>query len=102
MWFACYTMEEIGEAVGVHKDTVSEVCRNIADLQKSDKSARLAAEFGEAEFETPARNAWRPRRPPSEKIAWRSQRSTSYRKNHASLEVTSAPKEKAPRRALAA
>ena len=35
----CHTQQEIAEAVEVHKNTVSEVCRNLADLPKSDKPA---------------------------------------------------------------
>ena len=32
-----HTQEEIAETVGVHKDTVSEICRKMADLPESDK-----------------------------------------------------------------
>lgn len=35
----CETQEEIAETVGVHKDTISELCRKIPDLEKSDKVA---------------------------------------------------------------
>jgi len=38
LWMACYSQEEIAEKEGVHKDTVSEICRNMAKLPKSDKS----------------------------------------------------------------
>jgi len=39
LWLACYTQEEIGQMVGVHKDTVSGICRNLAELPESDKPA---------------------------------------------------------------
>jgi len=48
MWFACYTREEIADAVGLSHQAVTQILQEIADLQKFAKSARLAAEFGEA------------------------------------------------------
>ena len=39
MWLACHTQEEIAKKEEVHKDTVSEICREMADLPKSDKPA---------------------------------------------------------------
>jgi len=36
---ACYTQEEIAEREGIHKDTISEICREMADLPKSAKTA---------------------------------------------------------------
>jgi hypothetical protein len=42
MWLACYTQEQIAEACGCHKDTVSEItenCRKKFSETKSDKSA---------------------------------------------------------------
>ncbi len=36
---ACHTQQEIAEFVGVHKDTINEICRNLADLPESDKAA---------------------------------------------------------------
>ena len=38
MYLAGYTMQEIADAVGVHKDSVSETCRKFAELEKSDKN----------------------------------------------------------------
>ena len=37
MYLAGYTMQEIADAVGIHKDSTSETCRKFADLEKSDK-----------------------------------------------------------------
>lgn len=57
MWLACRTLDEIAEAVGVHKDTVSEEtesCRKSESLPKSDK---LRAEFSD-DFEPPIYNVW--------------------------------------------
>ena len=50
MYLAGYTMQEIADVVGVHKDSVSETCRKFIDLEKSDK---LFASFQDSEFETP-------------------------------------------------
>jgi hypothetical protein len=50
MYLAGYTMQEIADVVGVHKDSVSETCRKFIDLEKSDK---LLASFQDSEFETP-------------------------------------------------
>ena len=51
MYLAGYTMQEIADVVGVHKDSVSETCRKFIDLEKSDK---LLASFQDSEFETPS------------------------------------------------
>jgi hypothetical protein len=42
LWMACHTQQEIGEAVGCHKDTVSEICRKMAELPESDKHLEAA------------------------------------------------------------
>jgi DNA-binding XRE family transcriptional regulator len=58
MWLQCCTQEEIAEAVGVHKDTISEeieLCRKLDTCLKSDK---LLALCQDAEFETPIYNVW--------------------------------------------
>jgi hypothetical protein len=55
MWLACYATDEIAEAVGVNKDTVSEVCRNMADLPKSDKADSEHA----TDFTPPIYNIWK-------------------------------------------
>ena len=55
MYLAGYTMQEIADVVGVHKDSVSETCRKFIDLEKSDK---LLASFQDSEFETPIYNVW--------------------------------------------
>lgn len=39
MWMACYTQNEIAEAVGVTKETVSEICQKMAGFPKPDKAA---------------------------------------------------------------
>ena len=48
-------VEEIAEVCGCHKDTVSEVCRKMADLPKSDKAAAEHA----VDFEVPIYNVCR-------------------------------------------
>ncbi len=55
LYLAGYTMQEIADAVGVHKDSVSETCRKFAELEKSDKNL---ANFQDSEFETPIYNVW--------------------------------------------
>ena len=55
LWLACYTQQEIANAVGINKDTVSEVCRNMADLPKSDKANSEHA----TDFTPPIYNIWK-------------------------------------------
>jgi hypothetical protein len=55
MWLACATQEEIADACDVHKDTVSEICRKLADLPNSDKAAADHA----TEFDPPLYNIWK-------------------------------------------
>jgi len=55
LWLACYTQQEIADAVGVHKDTVNEICRNSADLPESDKPAANH----HADFTPPFYNVWK-------------------------------------------
>ena len=55
LWLACWTVEEIAADVGVHKDTVSEVCRKTAELPKSDKSSAEHA----TNFDPPIYNIWK-------------------------------------------
>jgi transcriptional regulator with XRE-family HTH domain len=52
---ACYTQEEIAEVVGCHKDTVSEICRKMAELPKSGKPAAEHL----TDFDTPLYNVWK-------------------------------------------
>ncbi len=55
MWMACFTQQDIANQVGCDKDTVSEVCRKMADLPKSDKSAAEHA----TDFKPPIYNEWK-------------------------------------------
>lgn len=55
MWLACYTQDEIAQAVNVHKDTVNEVCRKSADLPESDKPAAQHL----VDFDVPIYNVWK-------------------------------------------
>lgn len=55
MYLAGYTMQEIADAVGMTKETVSETCQKITAMEKSDK---LLANFQDSEFETPIYNVW--------------------------------------------
>jgi hypothetical protein len=55
MWMACATQEEIAAATDVTKETVSQICQNLADLPKSDKSAAEHA----VDFDPPIYNIWK-------------------------------------------
>ena len=55
LWMACHTQEEIAEREGITKETVSEICREMADLPKSDKAAAEHA----TEFTVPIYNVWK-------------------------------------------
>lgn len=55
MHMACYTQEDIADTCGVNKDTVSEICRKMADLPKSDKSLAEHA----TDFDPPIYNIWK-------------------------------------------
>jgi plasmid maintenance system antidote protein VapI len=55
MWMACHTQEDIAEKVAVHKDSVSEICRKMADLPESDKP--VAAHL--TDFDVPLYNVWK-------------------------------------------
>jgi hypothetical protein len=55
MWMACHTLEEIAEVVNVHKDTVSEICRRMEELPKSDKSTADHS----TDFTPPIYNIWK-------------------------------------------
>lgn len=43
LWLACYTQEEIAEAVGCDKAQVNRICCETADLPKCNKSAQSLA-----------------------------------------------------------
>ncbi len=58
MWLACHTGEEIGDLLGIHKDTVSaytEECRNLENLPKSDK---LDATHSDRDWKPPLYTVW--------------------------------------------
>ena len=54
---ACWTQQEIAEATGVTKETVSEVCQKSAKLPESDKAAAAHA----TDFQPPIYNTWKQR-----------------------------------------
>ena len=55
LWMDCHSMQEIADAVGVHKDTVSEICRKFPELENSDKAAAEHA----TDFDPPLYNVWK-------------------------------------------
>lgn len=52
---ACYTQEEIAERENVHKDSVSEICRKMAELPKNLQSQADHA----TDFDPPIYNIWK-------------------------------------------
>lgn len=54
-WLACWTLEEIADAEGINKDTASEICRKIPDLEKPDKASAEHA----TDFDPPIYNIWK-------------------------------------------
>ena len=58
MWLSCHTQQEIADAVGLTKETVSahaETCQNLEAIPKSDK---LAALFEDADWKPPLYDLW--------------------------------------------
>lgn len=55
MWMTYHSMQEIADAVGIHKDTVSEICRKFPELENSDK---VAADHA-TDFDPPLYNVWK-------------------------------------------
>jgi hypothetical protein len=53
--WATFIVGQIAAACDVHKDTVSEICRNLAELPKSDKAAADHA----TDFDPPIYNVWK-------------------------------------------
>jgi hypothetical protein len=58
LWLTCYTQEEIAEKENLPRSTVETVLTEIADLQKSSKSDRAAADHA-TEFDVPIYNVWK-------------------------------------------
>jgi DNA-binding XRE family transcriptional regulator len=55
MWLACYTQEEIADAVGCTKETVSEICQKQFRDTESDKPATTHL----TDFDPPIYNIWK-------------------------------------------
>lgn len=55
MWMACYSTDEIAEVENIGKATVSEVCSELAELPKPNKSAADHA----TDFHPPIYNIWK-------------------------------------------
>jgi len=58
MWLACHTQQEIADAVGIHKDTVSEEMELRRNLDKCPKSDKLTATFQEPDWVPPLYDIW--------------------------------------------
>jgi transcriptional regulator with XRE-family HTH domain len=52
---ACYSQEEIAQRENVTKETVSQVCQDLANLPKSDEAAASHA----VDFDPPIYNIWK-------------------------------------------
>lgn len=55
LWMACWTQEEIAEAVGVSVGTVNAVCSEMADLPELNKPSASHL----TDFDVPLYNVWK-------------------------------------------
>lgn len=58
MWLACYTQEEIADAVGVARQTITDQVKVLPDLESFPNPAKLMARFEDADFTSPLYNVW--------------------------------------------
>jgi len=58
MWMACYSLEEIGEAVGVTAKTVDNEIRECVNLETLPKLQKVSSSFSDADFDVPIYNVW--------------------------------------------
>jgi predicted transcriptional regulator len=59
MWLACYTQEEIAEAIGLDQSFVSKQTKELCQTENFPKSIKLSAEYGESDWMPPLYNHWR-------------------------------------------
>jgi len=52
LWLACWTQQEIADAVGITKQAVDLVCQEMANLPKLDKLDQSSADHA-TDFQTP-------------------------------------------------
>lgn len=58
MWMACYTQEEIADAVGVTPKTVDNRAEDFVNLEALPKLQKLAALYEDADFKPPLYDIW--------------------------------------------
>ena len=58
MWLACCTQGEIAEAVGMDRVSVTEVLKELSDLDTCPNPTKLAARYQEADWSPPLYNVW--------------------------------------------
>lgn len=58
MWLSCHTQEEIAEAVEMDQRSIGREIEELGILETFPKRLKLAAQFQDAEFETPIYNVW--------------------------------------------
>lgn len=58
MWLACATGDEIADAIGIDKATVSRFIEESCNLEELPKSNKVAADFADADFTPPIYNVW--------------------------------------------
>lgn len=58
MWLACYTQEEIADAVGVDRTTTSRDLEEVCNLAMLPKSTQLSATYSEPDWTPPIYNLW--------------------------------------------
>ena len=58
MWLACYTQEEIGEAVGLPQRTIADDVPVLAETEDLPKPLKLLATYTDAEWKPPLYDIW--------------------------------------------
>ena len=58
MWLACHTQEDIAEAVGVDRVTITEQLEELSDLEKFPKATKLSASYDDADWTPQLYDVW--------------------------------------------
>ena len=59
LWLACYTQEEIAEAVGWERQTITDWIKDFADFGHMSESGITLANHADEKFERPIYNIWK-------------------------------------------
>ena len=58
MWLACHTQDEIAEAVGVDQKTVTNMAKEIGNLEALPNFLKLTATYSDADWQPPIYDIW--------------------------------------------